>query len=80
MLWFFDREEESLRLETRYDNDRAEFVATVTTLTAANERNGSSPLKISASGLAGLISSSESSIGLGGRDRSFCLTVGGTSA
>ena len=30
MLWFFDREEESLRLETRYDNDRAEFVATVT--------------------------------------------------
>ena len=30
MLWFFDREQESLRLETRYDNDRAEFVATVT--------------------------------------------------
>ena len=30
MLWFFDREDESLRLETRYDNDRSEFVAVVT--------------------------------------------------
>lgn len=30
MLWFFDREDESLRLETRYDNDRSEFVAIVT--------------------------------------------------
>ena len=29
MLWFFDREDESLRLETRYDNDRSEFVAVV---------------------------------------------------
>jgi hypothetical protein len=29
MLWFFDREDESLRLETRYDNDRAEFVVIV---------------------------------------------------
>jgi hypothetical protein len=29
MLWFFDREDESLGLETRYDNDRSEFVAVV---------------------------------------------------
>jgi hypothetical protein len=29
MLWFFERQEQSLRLETRYDNDTAEFVATV---------------------------------------------------
>jgi hypothetical protein len=29
MLWFFDRDEESLRLETRYDNDTAEVVVTV---------------------------------------------------
>jgi len=29
MLWFFERGEESLRLETRYDNDTAEFVASV---------------------------------------------------
>jgi hypothetical protein len=30
MLWVFDREEESLRLETRDDNDRSDFVAIVT--------------------------------------------------
>jgi hypothetical protein len=30
MLWFFDRDEESLRLEARYDNDTFEFVTTVT--------------------------------------------------
>ena len=30
MLWFFDRKDESLRLETRYDNDRSEFIAIVT--------------------------------------------------
>lgn len=29
MLWFFDREDESLRLETRYDNDTSEFLAIV---------------------------------------------------
>jgi hypothetical protein len=29
MLWFFDREDEALRLETRYDNDTSEFVAVV---------------------------------------------------
>lgn len=29
MLWFFERERESLRLETRYDNDTGEFVAIV---------------------------------------------------
>lgn len=29
MLWFFEREEQSLRLETRYDNDTSEFVAVV---------------------------------------------------
>lgn len=29
MLWFFEREEQALRLETRYDNDAAEFVVTV---------------------------------------------------
>ena len=29
MLWFFDRDDQSLRLETRYDNDTAEFVAIV---------------------------------------------------
>jgi hypothetical protein len=28
-LWFFDRDNESLRLETRYDNDTHEFVAVV---------------------------------------------------
>jgi hypothetical protein len=26
MLWMFERDNESLRLETRYDNDAAEFV------------------------------------------------------
>ena len=30
MLWFFDREKESLRLEVRYDNDTTEFVIIVT--------------------------------------------------
>ena len=30
MLCFFNREGESLRLETRYDNDRSQFVAVVT--------------------------------------------------
>jgi hypothetical protein len=29
MLWFFERDDESLRLETRYDNDSAEFLAIV---------------------------------------------------
>jgi hypothetical protein len=29
MLWFFDRDNESLRLETRYDNETLEFVALV---------------------------------------------------
>ena len=29
MLWFFERDDESLRLETRYDNDTSEFVAIV---------------------------------------------------
>lgn len=29
MLWWFGRNEESLRLETRYDNETAEFVAIV---------------------------------------------------
>ena len=29
MLWFFDRDDESLNLETRYDNDTSEFVAIV---------------------------------------------------
>jgi hypothetical protein len=30
MLWFFDRDDESLRLEVRYDNETFEFVTTVT--------------------------------------------------
>jgi len=29
MIWFFERDQESLELETRYDNDRSEFVAVV---------------------------------------------------
>ena len=29
MLWFFERDDESLRLETRYDNDASEYVAIV---------------------------------------------------
>jgi hypothetical protein len=29
MVWLFERDDESLRLETRYDNDTAEFVAVV---------------------------------------------------
>ena len=29
MVWFFDRDEESLRLETRYNNDSSEFVAII---------------------------------------------------
>lgn len=29
MLWFFDRADESLRLETRYDIETSEFVAVV---------------------------------------------------
>jgi hypothetical protein len=29
MLWFFERKDERLRLETRYDNDRHEFVAVI---------------------------------------------------
>ena len=29
MVWFFDREQESLRVETRYDNDASEFVVVV---------------------------------------------------
>ena len=29
MVWFFDREDESLILETRYDNDTSEFVMIV---------------------------------------------------
>jgi hypothetical protein len=30
MLWFFDRQDESLRLEVRYDNETFEFVIIVT--------------------------------------------------
>ena len=30
MVWFFEREQESLRLHTAYDNTTKEFVATVT--------------------------------------------------
>jgi hypothetical protein len=26
MLWFFERDEQSIRLETRYDNDTSEYV------------------------------------------------------
>lgn len=29
MLWFFDRDDQHLRLETRYDNDTSEFVLIV---------------------------------------------------
>jgi len=29
MLWFYTRDEQSLRLETRYDNDTQEYVAIV---------------------------------------------------
>ncbi len=29
MLWFFEGQEESLRLETRYDNDTSEYVVIV---------------------------------------------------
>ena len=29
VLWFFERKDESLKLETRYDNDTAEFVVFV---------------------------------------------------
>lgn len=29
MVWFFDRAAESLRLETRFDNDTGEFVGVV---------------------------------------------------
>ena len=29
MVWIFERDEESLRIETRYDNEAAEFVVTV---------------------------------------------------
>jgi hypothetical protein len=37
MLWFFDRDEESLRLETRYDNQSSEFVVTVNQAGAQRE-------------------------------------------
>ena len=30
MLWFFDRGDESLRLEVRYENETSEFVTTIT--------------------------------------------------
>jgi hypothetical protein len=30
MLWFFERDQHAVRLETRYDNDTAEYVAIVT--------------------------------------------------
>jgi hypothetical protein len=29
MLWFFERDRESLKLETRYDNDTSEYLAIV---------------------------------------------------
>jgi hypothetical protein len=29
MLWFFDRDQESIRLETRYDNEAGQFVGEV---------------------------------------------------
>jgi hypothetical protein len=29
MIWLFEREDESLRIETRYDNETSEFVAIV---------------------------------------------------
>jgi len=29
MLWFFERHDESLTIDTRYDNDTSEFVAIV---------------------------------------------------
>jgi hypothetical protein len=30
MLWFFERDQDAVRLETRYDNDTAEYVAIAT--------------------------------------------------
>jgi hypothetical protein len=30
MLWFFERDDQALRLEVRYDNDTSEYVALVT--------------------------------------------------
>jgi hypothetical protein len=30
MLWFFERDQDRVRLETRYDNDTAEYVAIAT--------------------------------------------------
>jgi len=30
MVWFYTREQQSLAVETRYDNDTREYVATVT--------------------------------------------------
>ncbi len=29
MLWFFQRNDESLKIETQFDNDKAEYVAVV---------------------------------------------------
>jgi hypothetical protein len=36
MRWFFERNEESLKLETRYDNDTSEYVAASATRTATS--------------------------------------------
>jgi len=32
MIWFYTRDEDSLRLETRYDNDTLEYVGIITRL------------------------------------------------
>ena len=51
MLWFFDREDESLRRETRYDTDRSEFVAGVTHPDGSERMERSRRMPLSGSGL-----------------------------
>jgi hypothetical protein len=41
MLWFYTRDRDSLRLETRYDNQTLEYVGILSFRTASRTRSGS---------------------------------------
>jgi hypothetical protein len=53
MLWFFKREDQSIRLEARYDNDTAEFVVQVRWPDGREEVERFSDLELCRTWLAG---------------------------
>ena len=81
MLWFLERDDESLKLETRYDNDTSEFVVIVRHL------DGRERTEQFTDGATSMVhgsrrssATSNISTGLGAAGRSLCRTAGRTRA